>query len=104
MFDAERFALGPLPLADHAEGGADQGEAADLVRAGGDVGLSEQAAPGMPQHVPGRGAGVGPDGLDVVPVGGQVVPPVTARGLTGSALVEAYDRYLGSSGAVAACR
>jgi hypothetical protein len=89
MFNAERFTLGPLPPAAYAERGADQDETADLVRVGRDARLSEQAAPGMPQHVPGRDARVSPDGFNVVQVGGQLVPPVTARGLTGSALVEA---------------
>ncbi len=66
MLDAEGFTLGPLPLAADAERGADQGEAADPVRAGGDVCLGEQAAAGMAQYVPGCDACAGPDGFDVV--------------------------------------
>ena len=70
MLDAEGFTLGPLPLAADAERGADQGEAANPVRAGRDICLSEQAVPGMAQYVPGRDARPGPDGFDIVQVGG----------------------------------
>ena len=53
------------------------------------VGLSEQAAPGVSQQMPGFDVHASPNGFDIVQVGRQLEPPIATRGFADSALVEA---------------